>query len=276
MDLRASDLYDILSAAYAPCGWWPVPSRAGRPGFDADGYHPGIHGEPSDDTGRFEILVGAILTQNTAWRNVEVALRALQAAGRLEPRRLAECGEAELAGIIRSAGYHNQKAKKLLIAARAGLDGGWWAMAADDGGMAAAPAVPTPAAVPAREELLALWGIGPETADSILLYAWGVPTFVIDAYTRRLLTRLGGWDAPKEGGAWPCAGRLTDLGFDPRTAGYERLRKWFMDGLAGGPAGDMEAMVVRYNECHATIVRHAKEHCRARPDCAGCPFNPPG
>jgi endonuclease-3 related protein len=261
--MTAFDLYRRLFEAYGRQGWWPLTTRAGAPGYDAGGYHPGLHGVPDEPGGRFEIAVGAILTQNTAWRNVALAIAALAEAGCLDPRRVADCPTDALAALIRPAGYFNQKAKKLQLIARIGLERGWWEL---------------PGTVPERDELLELWGVGPETADSILLYAWQRPTFVIDAYTRRLLSRLSGHErgtegaAPARGAPRPCAGALADPGFDPRTVGYGQLRNWFMAALADRSADGTDAEWVVYNEFHALVVQHAKEHCRAKPACMGCPF----
>ncbi|MGM5488107.1 MAG: endonuclease III domain-containing protein [Nanobdellota archaeon] len=160
--------YDRLMRLYGPQGWWPLlgvdgtnPTKTGA----HQGYHPGDYSYPKTWRQTFEICVGAILTQNVGWVNVEKALSNLHALGGLEPRRLLGLSENDLKGAIRPAGYYNQKAKKLRIFAEffMGLSG-----------------------TPSREELLGLWGIGEETADSMLLYGFFVPTFVVDAYTRRL------------------------------------------------------------------------------------------
>lgn len=220
-DLR--DLYGRLRAAYGPQGWWPLRSRAGARGFDARGYHPGRCAAPRRNEERFEIAAGAVLTQNTSWRNVEPGLDSLRAAGLLAAEAMLGCSERRLARLIRSCGYHNQKARKLRVLA------GWFAAARRG--------------PPRREELLALWGVGPETADSILLYAYGVAVFVVDAYTVRLLGRLG----------WLRG-----------AAGYAEVQRRFHDALPADAAC--------FNEYHALIVRHAKEHCSARPLCPGCPL----
>ncbi len=171
------------------------------------------------------MAAGAVLTQNTAWLNAEAALKALASAGLLRtPVALLACPPRRLAVLIRPSGYYNQKARKLR------------ALAAY---LAALPRARTPA----RGELLALWGIGPETADSILLYAWHQPVPVADAYTRRLFHRLG-WTGER--------------------AGYEELAGWCARGLP------VKAPVLQ--EFHALIVRHAKEHCRAAPVCRDCPL----
>jgi len=216
-------LHRRLAAFYGPQGWWPLATLAGRPGFDPRGYHPGIYGVPGPRR-RFEVAAGAVLTQNTAWGNAEAALAALAAAGLATPAALLSCSPRRLAALVRPSGYYKQKARKLrlLAAFLAGLPRG---------------------RAPARNQLLALWGIGPETADSILLYAWHLPVPVADAYTRRLFFRLG-WTGPR--------------------AGYEELGALCARGL---PA---QAPVLQ--EFHALVMRHAKEHCRASPVCRGCPL----
>jgi endonuclease-3 related protein len=215
-------VYRRLLEHYGPQGWWPLRSLGGRPGFDERGYHPGLHGIPDEDAGRLEVAVGAVLTQNTSWANAERALAALSGRRLMSRDALLTCSEAELAQVIRSSGYFNQKAKKLRWLVRA-LDGR--------------------AGIPSREDLLALWGVGPETADSILLYAYHRPAFVVDAYTRRLVLRLG----------WIHGQRS-----------YGEVQAL----LAGG----LPREAALYGEYHALIVRHAKEHCRTRPRCAACPL----
>jgi len=229
--MRSSFLLSVhrrLLAAYGPQGWWPLPSMAGKRGFDPRGYHPGSFEWPRSVRGRFEIIVGAILTQNTAWTNVEIALKRLQASGLDRPDRMLRASLRRLASHIRSSGYFNQKAKKLRIAAKA----------------FSGPGALDLRAAPSREDLLALWGIGNETADSILLYAFARPVFVVDAYTRRIFTRLGA-----------LAGGES----------YDEIQGAFHRGLAR--RADL------YNEMHALIVEHAKQHCRSRPACPGCPLS---
>jgi len=225
---RPRTLYARLLSAYGPQGWWPLPSRAGKRGFDSRGYHQGNYRWPRTAAERFEIIMGAILTQNTAWTNVEKALDRTRAEGLALPADLVAVPAGRLSSLIRSSGYFNQKARKLREIALAFL--GKSALSARG--------------APSRERLLGLWGIGPETADSILLYAFRKPVFVVDAYTRRFLTRVG----------------LIEAG-----AGYDRVQELFHRGL---PA-DHET----YNEMHALIVEHAKRHCRAKPACSGCPVS---
>jgi endonuclease-3 related protein len=206
-------LYRELHKRHGCQGWWPIlsnptlvnPHKTGT----TRGYHAGDYNYPRTDRERFEICVGAILTQNTAWTNVEKALLALHATGALTPIKLARLPLPALKANIKPAGYYNQKAKKLRIFTKfyGELKG----------------------KTPSRDELLALWGIGPETADSILLYAYGVPVFVIDAYTRRVLAskKLARHDAD-----------------------YHDLQKIFHDQLPKDAA--------LFNEFHALLVEHGK------------------
>jgi endonuclease-3 related protein len=203
--------FDALHRAWGPQGWWP-----GRT--------------------RFEIIVGAILTQGVSWANVEKAIRALRRARFLEPARLLAAAPGEIARCIRPTGHFNQKARKLVDFAAFLRDG-------HGGRVDRLFREPTGAL---RRRLLDLPGIGPETADSILLYAGGRPVFVIDAYTRRILARHG-----------------AATGLEP----YDTLRSGFEAALPADPR--------RFNEYHALIVRAGKEHCRRRaPLCAGCPLEP--
>jgi len=202
-----------------------VPSQRRR-GFDGLGYHRGDYRTPATPPARFEVIMGAVLTQNTAWTNASAALAALRNAGIRLPIDLLVLSRGRLAGLIRSSGYFNQKARKLRSIA---------AFFSGRGALARG-------AAPARDALLREWGIGPETADSILLYAFHVPVFVVDAYTRRILSRIG-----------LISGRES----------YAAIQELFHAAMARQAA--------RYNEYHALIVEHAKAHCRMRPECALCP-----
>jgi endonuclease-3 related protein len=204
----AMDLYRRLRDAQGPQGWWPADSP-------------------------IEMAIGAVLTQNTAWINVERALDNLRAAGLLDARALRAQPDADLAARLRPSGYFNVKARRLkALAAFLGdrVDGDPARLAGWD-------------LAQARAALLAVPGVGRETADSILLYAAGHPIFVIDAYTRRVAGRLG----------------LVD----PR-ADYDVLRRAFEAALPRDAA--------LFNDYHAQIVVHAKDRCRARPRCDGCPL----
>jgi endonuclease-3 related protein len=229
MSLRATGgrlrtLYGRLMDDYGPRGWWPVSGslRVRGPG---QGYHPGNFALPRTRRQRFEIVLGAILTQNASWANVEKALAALFDAGISSPEAVLDAPTPRIARLIRPAGYFNQKARKLRGMAR--FFSGRSALQLSG--------------APTRESLLAQWGVGPETADSILLYAFQVPVFVVDAYTRRILGRIG-LIGPKER--------------------YDRIQHVFHQALAP----DHRV----FNEYHALLVEHAKRHCRSVPRCEGC------
>jgi endonuclease-3 related protein len=178
-------------------------------------------------------MVGAILTQNTAWRNVEHAIENLKKARVLTPEGLRRIAKRKLARLIRPAGYYNVKAKRLkeLISFLSSEYGG------DLQRMFSEPLAPL------RERILRVKGVGPETADSILLYAGGKPIFVIDAYTKRVLSRHG---------------MIMD------GASYGDLQDLFMRSLPED--------VALYKEYHALFVRLAKTFCKTKPLCAGCPL----
>jgi endonuclease III related protein len=202
--------YDALFATHGPQHWWP-----GRTAF--------------------EIIVGAILTQNTSWTNVEIAIRNLRREKLLTPRALEEVSFTRLARLIRSSGYFRQKAKKLKCFVR-------FLRSEHGGSLARMFRTPT---AELREKLLSVHGIGPETADSILLYAGKHLVFVVDAYTRRLLERH-------------------QLATPAQS--YDEIRELFERSLP--------ADAPMYNEFHALIVRTGKEHCRTRnPRCNECPLH---
>ncbi len=180
----------------------------------------------------FEVMVGAILTQNTAWTNVEKAINNLKRANSLSADQIMAISVEELADLIRSAGYFNVKARRL----KNFCD--WYLF---QGGYEQLAKWPTDAL---RKSLLSVNGIGPETADDILLYVFERPIFVIDAYTRRLFLRLGLIEP--------------DLG-------YEELRRIF--------ESELEKNTQLYNEYHALIVNHAKSFCKTRPVCETCILN---
>ena len=156
-----SRFYKKLLKTYGPQSWWPVfgPKKSAQ----------------------FEIAIGAILTQNTSWINVEKALRNLIMARMLSPEAIMACHPARLKTLIRPAGYYNQKAKKLRLFSQ-------WLLKNHGGKLEKLFALPT---TQARAGLLTQWGIGPETADSIILYAGNKPVFVIDTYTKRFLAGHG-------------------------------------------------------------------------------------
>jgi len=204
-----SEIWNLFRVLYSELGsqhWWPADSA-------------------------LEVIVGAVLTQNTAWTNVEKAIGELKRRRLLSRSRLLSLAPRELAPIIRSSGFHNLKARRLLALLS-------WIDAR--GGIRALRRVRTPAL---RRQLLDIPGIGPETADSILLYALDRPVFVIDAYTRRILARYG-----------LVRGDET----------YDRLQVLFHSSLPRSAR--------LFNEYHALLVRLAKTHCRAVPLCSGCPL----
>lgn len=213
-------IYRLLHSHYGPQGWWPV-TPPGK-------HRPVYSGGPKSPRQVFEVMVGAVLTQNTSWTNVERALQSLQAARALSRAAIARLPHTELAEMIRSSGYFNEKAKKLKALCQF---------------LEANP--PTKLAhlnlADLRAQLLSVHGIGPETADSIVLYAFGKPSFVVDAYTKRIFQRLG---------------------FLPEKPSYDETKALFEAALP--------AEVPLFNEYHALIVEHGKNVCRSRPKCEAC------
>lgn len=207
--MRLKTVYNQLCDRYGPQHWWPAESP-------------------------FEVMVGAVLTQNTAWSNVEQAIANLKAADALSPEAITAAPHEELAAWLRPSGYFNIKAKRLKNYCQ-------WYLAR--GGLDALQHLPDHEL---RQAVLSVNGVGPETADDILLYAFERPVFVIDAYTRRIFSRLG----------------LLE-----HDHGYETLRHHFEHELRKEPQ-----RVALFNEYHALIVLHAKEHCRVKPRCTGCPL----
>lgn len=201
-------VYRLLYDRYGPCHWWPAETP-------------------------FEVAVGAILTQNTNWGNVERAIASLRTADTLSSAALCTLPRSELERLITPSGFFRQKAERLQLF-------GCYLRDHYRGHLETLLAQPLE---PLRRELLALKGIGPETADSILLYAGGHLSFVVDAYTGRLFGRLGHLHGTEK---------------------YEEIRSFFMHQLP--------PEVPLYNEYHALIVNHCKEHCRKRPACPACPL----
>ena len=202
-------VYNRLLKAFGPQHWWPGDSP-------------------------FEVMVGAVLTQNTNWQNVEKAIANLRQSDLLEPRALYDVPVEELEELIRPAGYYRVKARRL----RSLLE---FLIHRYDGSL---EAMFSTSLDTLREELLGVHGIGPETADSILLYAGGLPAFVVDAYTYRIFSRHG----------W--------IGFD---TDYHAIQEYIQSGLADDAA--------LFNEYHALLVHLGKHYCRKRgPKCAACPL----
>lgn len=200
------DIYDRLYARYGRQHWWPADTP-------------------------FEVMVGAVLTQATSWKNVERAIARLKEEDALSPAAMRAMDAETLARLIYSSGFYNAKAVRLKALVQYmgdAYDDDIEAMRAEDGAKL-------------RGELLSVKGIGEETADAILLYALGKPTFVIDAYTRRLFSRLG---------------------ITPDSEDYSAYQQMFSDNLPSNTA--------LFSEYHALIVQHCKEACRKTPVCEGC------
>ncbi len=201
-------IYHSLLDHHGPRNWWPADTP-------------------------FEVAVGAILTQNTNWNNVEKAISNLHAAAALDCETICSLPRNDLEQLIRPSGFFRQKAERLQLFCR-------FLQQHHNGDLNVFLGREL---APLREELLALKGVGPETADSILLYAGQRLSFVIDAYTRRLFMRLG------------CV---------QGNESYAQLREMFMTQLRPD--------VALYNEYHALIVIHCKDFCRKKPLCASCPL----
>lgn len=212
-------VYQTLYQAYGPQGWWPIVDRTSLPLHCV--YVPQNTTRIKTEAECFEICVGAVLTQNTNWSNAEKALVSLIEADYLSPEALAEADTAYIAELITSSGYYNQKAKKLKAFSAFFLT----------------------RPKPERPLFLSIWGLGPETVDDMLLYAYDHPVFVVDLYTKRLFSRLG-----------LCSERID----------YHDLQAKISAGI--------EKDVTLYKEYHALIVRHAKEFCRKTPVCGQCPL----
>jgi endonuclease III related protein len=205
---KLMEMYGRMMEAYGPQKWWP--------------------GETP-----FEVMVGAVLTQNTNWTNVEKAIGNLKRQGLLSPEAIHNMESEELAEVIRPAGYYRVKAGRLKNLMR-------WMFERFEGDVERMLATPMREL---REGLLSVSGIGKETADSVLLYAGGKLSFVVDTYTYRVMRRHGM--------------------IEPE-ADYERVREMFMESL------DEDAGL--YNEYHALLVKVGKEHCKPRARCEGCPL----
>jgi endonuclease-3 related protein len=205
---RLLRLYVALERRYGPQKWWPARSA-------------------------YEVAVGAVLTQHTAWTNAARAIGALRGRGLLHPARVAALAEPELAETIRAAGTYRLKARRLQAFTR-------WLLERFDGRFAGLRRAPLEAL---RREMLAISGLGPETVDAILLYAADRPVFVADAYARRVLARHG---------------------LVPEGAGYEDARRFVEAHLPSDP--------VLFNEFHALLVAAGKAHCRTVASCQGCPL----
>lgn len=224
MNLTPKQLFTHLYEAFGPQHWWPMDS---------------IHHEQNNSDPRFEIMIGAILTQNTAWNNVEKAIQELKKQNLLSINAIKYVDDTLLKQLIRSSGYFNQKAKRLKFLAR-------YLSEKYKGDLNTFFSKQTSTL---RKELLELHGIGPETADSILLYAGRKPLFVVDTYTKRLCKRLPLPTSPPS---------------------YETIQHHFQDELSNYYTN--HELIKVYNELHALIVNLGKYYCKSKPVCTSCPL----
>ena len=239
--MHMQTLFKMLLKNHHPQGWWPI---AGK-------YHPRDYSCPRNQQQREEIIIGAILTQNTSWKNVEKALNNLSKNRLLDIKKIHAISPAKLATLIRSAGYFNQKAERLKLVAKYIVDNYDGSVSqflnhqpSFFSGEKKRNLLKKHIKKPIRElrlELLSLKGIGPETADSIILYAAEKPIFVIDAYTKRIFSRLG--FSKKDYNSWQAL---------------------FMENLP--------QKVELFKEYHALIVTLGKDYCKTSPLCEKCPL----
>lgn len=217
-------IYQKLLTSFNEQCWWPVTPKGKL--------HPEYSGGPKNEKQQLEVCFGAILTQNTSWKNVEKAIVELNKNNLFDVKKIIKIDNKRLVEIIKPSGYHNQKAKKLknfcdfLIK---NYDGSLKKLFKNN-------------MQKLRKELLSVNGIGPETADSIMLYAAKKPVFVIDAYTKRIMGRLG---------------------YKEET--YDGLQQLFMQNLPNSER--------LFNECHALFVELGKSICKKQPLCKKCPVN---
>lgn len=219
MSNKIKAIYDRLYSLYGPQGWWPLINHAGSNPTKTgaiNGYHPGDYNLPSERNDIYEVIIGTILTQNTSWLSAEKALYNLNQLNVINPEKLLALEDDVLKSAIRPAGFMNQKAKYIrdvtdfFIA----LEG----------------------KAPNRKEIISVKGVGNETADSVLLYAYKKPEFVIDTYTKRMMLKIG----------------LVD-----EKISYMGMKKLFESSLP-------EDLAI-YQEYHALIVEHAKRYYSKKP-----------
>lgn len=227
MNSRLKNIYHFLLDRYGKQGWWPLIQHSNQNPLvkeSARGYHPGNYDLPSSYDEIYEICLGAILTQNTGWTQVVVALNNLFQLNNLKPALMQKTEIDLIKEAIKPAGYFNQKARKIKIFTEYFVG-----LGCDK--------------IPTRDELLSIWGVGPETADSMLLYAFKVPTFVVDAYTMRI---------------------FANLDFIRQNATYNEVKRLFEENLPKD--------LVIYQEYHALIVEHSKRFYRRGSDYRNCPI----
>ena len=226
LKVQVKNIYQKLYELYGPQGWWPLVNYRGtspnKTGV-TQGYHPLNYDLPEERNDIYEVILGAILTQNTTWQQANKAIQNLNRLNALKPENLLSLNEDALKSAIRTAGFLNQKSNYLKAVTKfyIKLDG----------------------TIPTRKELLRVKGVGNETADSILLYAFKQPEFVVDAYTTRIFTHLG----------------IAD-----RKIKYLMLKELFQSNLAPD--------VAVYQEYHALLVEHAKRYYSKKPYGVGDPL----
>lgn len=221
---KIQSIFSALSSHFDPQLWWPVTEKGKT--------YPEYSGGPKNEKQRLEVIFGAILAQNTSWNNAEKAVVELNKNNLIDAKKINKIDAKKLALIVRSSGYHNQKAKKLKNFCSFLLknySGSLKNLFKKDAGNL-------------REEMLSVNGIGPETADSIILYSAKKPVFVVDAYTKRIFGRIG---------------------YKEKT--YDGLQKLFMKRLPNSER--------LFNECHALLVELGKSICKKEPLCGKCPVN---
>ena len=219
-------IYHQLYHLYGPQGWWPLINFKGKNPHkkgQKQGYHPLNYDLPRERDQIFEVIIGSILTQNTSWMQASAAVDNLNQNGALNPEKLLELKDEEIKSAIRCAGFLNQKSTYLKEITRFFIE--------------------LNGRIPVRNELLQVKGVGPETADSILLYAYKVPEFVVDTYTRRIFTHL----------------KIVEENIK-----YEELKELFQSNLA--------REVPVYQEYHALLVEHAKRYYNKKPHGPGDPL----
>ena len=220
------NIYEVLLDTFGQQHWWPIDRK----------YHQRQHSDP-----RFEIIIGAILTQNTAWTNVEKALENLKKQHTFTIHTMTQVDEKDLKTMIQPSGFFNQKAQRLKLFAshlEKKYDGDLQMFFLRD-------------TSEIRHELLSLSGIGPETADSILLYAGNHPVFVVDAYTRRICCRFP---------------------FHVGSGSYDDIQQFFERQLSS--TIPEKEQISTYKEFHALLVKLAKQYCwKKKPSCSTCPLN---
>lgn len=224
-------IYNILYDTYGPQGWWPFVNYKGKNNFkegNSDGYHILDYTFPRDKGEVFEVCLGSILTQNTTFTSVVKSLNNLNDMGCLDYKKIKKMPIEELKILIKPSGYHNQKSNYIVVFIDffESLD----------------------SRIPTRDELLEIKGIGPETADSILLFAYNQPHFKVDAYTKRILLH----------------NKLI-----PENAKYNDIKN-FMEKEINKEIKDDRELVTIYQEYHALIVNHAKQYYSKKPYGVGC------